>query len=60
MSAQADLILPRPLLLIQATRGYRATVKPDELVAWRWDDDANELQRTPIETADLEERYCPP
>ena len=58
MSAQTDLLLPRPLLLIQATRGYRATVKPGELAAWRWDDDAKRLQPTPIEAVELDERYC--
>jgi integrative and conjugative element protein (TIGR02256 family) len=59
MSAQTDLLLPCPLLLIQATRGYRATIKAGELVAWRWDDHTKDLRRTRIEAVDLEERYCP-
>lgn len=59
MAGQADLMLPRPLLLILSTTGTARRVRLRELCAWRWEPETERLGRAPMEDVQLQERYCP-
>jgi integrative and conjugative element protein (TIGR02256 family) len=56
---EPDVLLDRPLLLIQATRPRGRAAEMDDLRAWRWDPDATWVAPLPIELCRLSERYCP-
>ena len=53
------VLLPSPLLLIQATRRVGRGAEPTDLAAWRWDAVARALRRDALELTELEERWCP-
>lgn len=59
MADDPAVILPSPLLLIQATRSLVRGAEATDLMAWRWDVIAQSLVADPIETVDLETRWCP-
>lgn len=59
IAADAAVLLPTPLVLIQATRRRGRGAQPTELAAWRWDPVARALSRDAIEVIQLEHRWCP-
>ncbi|HXW58492.1 MAG TPA: Mov34/MPN/PAD-1 family protein [Solirubrobacteraceae bacterium] len=59
IAAEAEVLLPRPLVIIQATRPRVRGAGLAELAAWRWDPGASEMVREALESVDLEERWCP-
>jgi integrative and conjugative element protein (TIGR02256 family) len=59
LSGQADLLLPAPIILIQATRAFRREVELAELRAWRWQTDQRRLATLDIEMLTLEQHFCP-
>lgn len=58
LSGQPGLLLPRPLLLIQATRRELQTPRLRELRAWRYPE-RGRLAVAEIVPVDLAERHCP-
>lgn len=59
IAADAAVLLPSPLLLIQATRPAGRGAEPAELAAWRWDPGARGLVHDAVEAIELEHRWCP-
>ena len=59
VASESEVLLPRPLLLIQATRLSGRSAQLRELRAWRWDTDADWVMPLQIESCRLPERYCP-
>lgn len=58
LSNQPGLLLPHPLLLIQATRIERRAERLRELRAWKYSE-RRQLAWADISQVELEERYCP-
>lgn len=59
ISLQVDVGLPKPLLLIQATRPARRQVGIGSLAAYRWDPATESMEEVPLEVAKLDERLIP-
>jgi integrative and conjugative element protein (TIGR02256 family) len=59
LAEQADLRLPRPLLLILSTTWRARTVRPGEVRAWRWDPPSRRLWSAELAPCTLDEWYCP-
>jgi integrative and conjugative element protein (TIGR02256 family) len=59
VASEPHVLLPDPLVLIQATRPGPEGVIIGELRAWRWEPDARWLMPCRIESIDLEQRFCP-
>lgn len=59
LAGQADLLLPRPLLLILSTTWRARTVRVGETRAWRWDPPSACLRAAELLWCTLDERYCP-
>lgn len=59
VASEADVLLPTPLVLIQATQPRSEAAIVGELRAWRWEAEVRQLLPEPIEAVDLEERFCP-
>lgn len=59
VAAEVEVVLPRPLVLIQSTRPRAHGAVVSELRAWRWQPELAWL--LPYETASVElgERFCP-
>lgn len=60
MSDQKDLLLPKPLVVIQATRGLRREVGLADLRGWRWQARERQLTEIALELFELEHRFYPP
>ena len=59
IATDTDVRLPRPLVLIQATRPRPRGANLAELAAWRFDPWAGRLASAAIEAVQLDERWCP-
>jgi integrative and conjugative element protein (TIGR02256 family) len=59
IAAEADVLLPSPLVIIQATRPRLRGAELAELAAWRWDPAINQMVCVALEPVELEERWCP-
>jgi hypothetical protein len=59
VATDPDVLLPRPLVLIQATWRYGRTVLARELRAWCWDPGSAWLLPGSLEDIELEDRFCP-
>ena len=59
IAADAAVLLPSPVVLIQATRRHGRGAQPTELAAWRWDPVARGLGGDAIEAIELKHRWCP-
>jgi proteasome lid subunit RPN8/RPN11 len=59
VAAEPGVLLPDPLVLIQATRPGPDRVIIGELRAWRWEPEARWVMPCRIEPIDLEQRLCP-
>jgi integrative and conjugative element protein (TIGR02256 family) len=59
IAGEDDVLLARPLVLIQATSPKRRGAEIAELAAWRWSQDGERLVREPLEPLELGERSCP-
>lgn len=59
LAAQADLLLPRPLLLILSTTGQARNVRPGKMRAWRWEPERQRLRAAELVPCHLAEWYCP-
>jgi len=59
IAGHAEVLLPSPLLIIQATRPKVRGSELAELAAWRWDAAGELMLLEPIEPIELEERWCP-
>ena len=57
LSDQPGVLLPRPLLLIQATRIERRAERLRELRAWKYSE-RRQLAPADLSSVELEERYC--
>jgi integrative and conjugative element protein (TIGR02256 family) len=56
IASQQNVGLPRPVLLIQATRPARLSVGIGRLAAYRWDPQSRSMEELPIRIIELEER----
>lgn len=59
IAAEEEVLLPQPLVIIQATRPRVRGAVLAELAAWRWNPDASRMVRETLEVVDLAERWCP-
>jgi integrative and conjugative element protein (TIGR02256 family) len=59
VASEPEVLLPQPLVLIQATRRAGSTVVAGELRAWLWDPASAWLLPAGIEDIELELRFCP-
>lgn len=59
VAGEADVLLPTPLVLIQATERRPKAHVAGELCAWRWEPGQQRLLPEPIEVIELDERFCP-
>lgn len=59
VAAQPDVLLPRPLVLIQSAHAGSTKHPFAELRAWRWEPNWTWLMPCGIETVELEECWCP-
>jgi integrative and conjugative element protein (TIGR02256 family) len=59
VAGEPEVLLPDPLVLIQATRCGPEGVCIGEFRAWRWDPNECWLLPAQLEEIDLEERLCP-
>ena len=59
IAAEADVSLPQPLVIIQATRPRVRCADLADLAAWRWDPATRQLARQAVKSVGLSERWCP-
>jgi integrative and conjugative element protein (TIGR02256 family) len=59
IAADPAVLLPAPLVLIQATRRCARGATATKLAAWRWDRNAGRLACDAIEAIELEHHWCP-
>lgn len=59
VASEPHVLLPDPLVLIQATQPGPRGVTIAELRAWHWEPRQTWLMPEPIETICLDERFCP-
>lgn len=59
LAEQEDLRVPRPLLLIVATRCRSRPVRVREIRAWRWQPFRAVLEPVEVLSCELPERHCP-
>jgi integrative and conjugative element protein (TIGR02256 family) len=60
VSGEPDVLLDRPLLLIQATRPRGSAAEIHEMRAWRWEPEISWVMPVEIVSVKLKgERYCP-
>jgi integrative and conjugative element protein (TIGR02256 family) len=56
---EEEVLLPRPLVLIQSTRGGPQGAELADVRAWRWHPQHAWLLPCALESVELDERYCP-
>jgi integrative and conjugative element protein (TIGR02256 family) len=59
IAVEGEVLLPRPLVIIQATSPRARGARLGELAAWRWDPGAGEMVREKLESVHLGARWCP-
>jgi proteasome lid subunit RPN8/RPN11 len=59
MSEQSDLLLPEPVVVIQAIDSARQKPALRELRAWRWADAIQRLREIDVQVCELDERFLP-
>jgi integrative and conjugative element protein (TIGR02256 family) len=59
IAAEADVLLPQPLAIIQATRPRVRGAELADLAVWRWEPATRQMVRQALEPIDLSERWCP-
>ena len=59
VAGEPEVLLPRPLVLIQSTRRQPRGVVVAELRAWRWQPELAWLLPCEVESVELDERFCP-
>jgi integrative and conjugative element protein (TIGR02256 family) len=59
IASQQDVGIPRPVLLIQATRPARRSVGMGRLAAYRWNPATKRMEELPMHIVELAERLVP-
>jgi integrative and conjugative element protein (TIGR02256 family) len=59
VAGEKEVLLPRPLVLIQASLPHGRSAALGELRAWRWQPELSWLLPCELVSVELQERYCP-
>jgi integrative and conjugative element protein (TIGR02256 family) len=57
IASQEEVGVPRPVLLIQATRPARRSVGMGPLLAYRWNPESERMEELPMQVIELEQRF---